>query len=193
MPLHKTIGIDMDDVLIDFNESLFRYHNEKFGTNYKREDATTYKVEDLWGYTVEKTRELLNDFYYSDHHNEALPVEGAIEAIEHLSKNNSLHIVTARPSLIKSETHVWIDKHFKDSFKDIHFTCKDIFDQDKRMKSDICKELGIELFIEDSLENAMSIAGIGIPVFLIDTPWNQGELHPLVTRVKTWKEIIEKI
>jgi uncharacterized HAD superfamily protein len=51
-------------------------------------------------------------------------------------------------------------------------------------------ELGIEVFIDDSLHNAEDIASIGIPVYLLDAPWNQGETGQLIKRVYSWKEII---
>ena len=64
-------------------------------------------------------------------------------------------------------------------------------DGKKRTKREVCDELGIDIFIEDSMENAVNIASPTRPVFLLDKPWNQGELVGNVKRVKGWEGVME--
>ena len=93
----------------------------------------------------------------------------------------------------KSEIVSIINKHFPDLFKEIYFINYFHGAGKKRTKSEVCKELGIEIFIDDSLYHANDISSIGTPVLLLNTPWNQGEVKPPITRVYSWKEIVEKL
>jgi uncharacterized HAD superfamily protein len=63
----------------------------------------------------------------------------------------------------------------------------------KQSKEDLSIELGLNLFIEDSLSTAKKIAEKGIPVILLDKLWNQGELPENVRRVATWENVLVQI
>jgi len=63
----------------------------------------------------------------------------------------------------------------------------------KRTKSSVCKELGIDIFIEDAPVYAKNISEAGIPVILIDAPWNRETSGELITRVYSWDEVLDTI
>ncbi|MFH1473227.1 MAG: hypothetical protein ABIF06_02345 [bacterium] len=189
----KIIGLDLDDVLLNFNDAFLEFHNHNYNTNHRRKDIKSYYQEDFWEIKKQEIQKRLNEFYYSLFHKNASPVEGAVEAIAELSKNNTLHIITASPQEIEKEIKHWLKQHFKNNFDSVHFARKSIFDKDVKSKKDFCKNLKIEVFVDDALHNAEDVASIGIPVFLFDTPWNQGELKPLITRVYSWGEIINNL
>lgn len=188
----KTIGVDLDDVLLNFNDSFLLFYNENYGTTYARADVTHYHVEKIWDVDQELLQERLHDFYHSEHYKNVQPVVGAIEAISKLAENNKLHIITSSPKDVKEKIHIWLETHFGESFETIHFTRKSRFDQ-RRDKGEMCVELGINVFIDDHPDNALAIAQKGIPVYLLDTPWNQGEMGPLVKRVYSWSEILSEL
>ncbi len=188
----KTIGIDLDDVLLNFNDSFLDFHNEVYGTAYERKDITQFDVEDLFGLTVEELKARLAKFYETDYHKNALPIEGAVWAIGELAQKHKLIIITSSPETAKEQILLWLDKHFGNAFQDIHFTKKHMFDE-RRNKGEMCQEPGIEVFIDEALHNAEDIAAVGIPVYLPDVPWNQGETGPLVKRVYSWKEIVDEL
>jgi uncharacterized protein len=188
----KTIGIDFDDILLNFSDAFIVFHNSRYGTTHKREDITSFYLEEVWGVSFEEIHKRLHEFYRSEEHKNASPIIGSIEAITELAKNNVLHIVTASPEEIKQEIRIWLGKHYPDVFKDIHYTRKSLFDKSSRKKAEICAEQGIEVFIDDSLHNAADLSSNGIPVFLLDTSWNKGEVNPLVTRVYSWDEILKR-
>lgn len=192
MSKRRLIGIDCDDVVIDFNTGLAIYNRRFYGTTYCREDITSYKLNSMWGCTPDEAIQRVIDFYQSDEHQNLLPVEGAVEAIERLSKNNDLVIITARPENVRGLTIELVHKHFPKVFGEPHFLGH--FDGDqthRKTKGEVCRELGVEVFIEDALSNALSVSSEGIPVLLFDTPWNQGELPPNTTRVFSWSEILK--
>lgn len=187
------IGIDLDDVLLDFGNAFLEFHNARYSTSQKREDMNTFFMEKIWNITQEEVNQRIADFYLSEAHSKAGPVAGAIEAINILRKNHELFVVTAKPLSIKSVVDTWMLKYFPNVFKAIFFTRVDRADKNPRKKSDICKELQISVFIDDALHNAEDLAASNIRVFLLDCPWNQGELPPLVKRVHKWGEIVEQI
>jgi uncharacterized HAD superfamily protein len=190
----KIIGIDLDDTVLNFCDPFLAFHNVRRGLSYTRGHIKRFHIEEIWGCTRDEAIQMVHDFCHSDEHRNAVPVAGAVEAIADLAERHTLHIITAKPSLLKNETLAWIGKYFPEHFKDIHFT-RDTISQElhHRKKSLIAQELGVELFIEDSLENALSIAAVDIPVLLLNEPWNQADLPPLVTRVHSWEEIVQKV
>ncbi len=189
----KKIGFDLDDVLMSFSDSLREHFNLKYNKNVKRSDITSFYVEEFFDIDPTEARKAIDDFYHHEDHAQALPLEGSLDSIKKLSINNKLYIVTARPDLVKEITQKWLDKHFPNLFETIQYT--NHHDKEKRRKkSEVAKELEIEIFIDDSLDNAKDISESGIPVLLFDTPWNQTEELPeLVTRVYSWEEIFENL
>ena len=122
---------------------------------------------------------------------------GAKEGIDALLKKGyELHLVTSRPEVIKPQTEKWIKAHFPGKFTDLHHAFNpNIHKKDsKKKKWEICKEIGAGVLIEDFLPNAIGCSENGIKVYLMDAPWNQVEdLPENVVRVKSWKEIVEKV
>ncbi|MEK6826183.1 MAG: hypothetical protein AABX90_00975, partial [Nanoarchaeota archaeon] len=60
-----------------------------------------------------------------------------------------------------------------------------------RSKAEVCREIGIDAIVEDSLEYAQECAVEGKKVVLLDCPWNQSEdLPPNIHRAKSWNEVL---
>lgn len=61
-------------------------------------------------------------------------------------------------------------------------------------KSLICREIGVDVLIDDSLEHAFDCAKLGIDILLYDKEgnyrWNQSDYHrDNVNRMTSWKQI----
>lgn len=188
------IGVDMDDVIFDFNDSLHAYHNAKYGTSVKRQDVVTYDLEDVWKCTPEEAARRVLEFYGTPEHDQAGLINGAAEAIVELSKTHELHIITSRGEQIRELTLRWVDEKFPGRFKSVQLTNHYFgVPEKKRSKAEVCEELGVDFMIEDSMSQAKEISGTGRTVFLLDTPWNQGELPKNVVRVHSWAEIVDTL
>jgi uncharacterized HAD superfamily protein len=190
---YRIIGVDLDDVLLNFADPFISFNNLHYGTTHRREQITSFLMEDIWGITGDEVNRRIRAFYHCDTHKHALPIEGAIEGIKKLADTHELHIVSSKSAETSAYMTDWLRKHFPNAFRSVHFTRNDQDDKHPREKANICKELGVEVFIDDALRNAEKIAAVSIPVLLYDTPWNQGPTPPLVTRVYSWQEIVAHI
>ncbi|MHB8660838.1 MAG: 5' nucleotidase, NT5C type [Minisyncoccota bacterium] len=190
----KTLGIDLDDVVIDFNTALCEWHNRHYGTSYERKDIVSYELAGLWKCTRDEARRRVFDFYNTIEHHLAPPVQGAIEGLHVLKKKNTLVGATSRPKAVRDLTLKWLRRQTLEVFDVIYFLGHYHGPAVERSisKAEVCREVRTSLFIDDSLAHATSIACAGIPVLLFDTPWNQGAIPELVTRVSGWDEILEK-
>ena len=185
------IGVDLDDVIIDLATALAKFHNARYGTSYERSDSYTFKLEKMWGCNEEEMRQRVSEFYLSSFHNEALPVFGAVAALTELKKKYPLIMITSRPEHVRKETELWINRYIPNMFDEMYFLGNFLPDGTRIVsKGEMCKKRNVQLFIEDALHNAISVAQEEIPVLLFDTPWNQGELPPHITRVTGWEDAL---
>jgi uncharacterized protein len=185
----KKIGIDMDDILMEFADNLFKFYNEKFGTNLSFHDACRYELDEIWKLPRDEAIRIVLDYYDSDIHHNSLPVNGAVDFIKKIKPNAEIFIVTARPEKYREITMNWLLKHFPEMFNDVVFTGQYHGAVKPMKKSEVCKELGIEIFIDDALHNVRDVASAGIKTFLFDKPWNREETPENVKRVLSWEEI----
>lgn len=188
------IGVDFDDVLFKCNEALADFHNRLYSTSYSVGDVTTFDLSSVWNCTPEEAEERFEHFFKSTFHHETEMVFGAKAALETLNETYDIVIVTARPSASKDATLEWLSRHFLGLYKEIHFTNQ--FHKDRslhRLKSSVLKDVGAVAFIEDALHHAEDASMLGIPVFLFDAPWNQGDVPKGVTRVYSWEEVLQGV
>ncbi len=192
------IGIDFDDVVADSIQAIVNIHNATHGTKFNREDAFTYRAEEVWGGTKEEWRTKLDEFFSTKHLAQLAPIAGSLVAIDTLKKHgHELFIVTGRGKGDVAATEQWLKIHFPDVFRGVHygdFVVRGNLEPAKMKKSDICKENGIALLIDDNPDVAKECGACGVNVFLFDQPWNRS-LPPTagITRVFSWEEIVEKL
>ena len=121
-------------------------------------------------------------------------VEGSINIMKKLSKNNNLIIITARPSFFENKTLSWLNRNYGDIFDNIyHSSDFHIENNNQKSKVDFCKDLGVKVIIEDNLEYSLNCAEKGFDVILLDKPWNKGVEHENIVRCFNWSEILREI
>lgn len=190
----KVIGVDFDDVIMQTNKAMALWHNRVYGTSYKREDVYTYDLTKIWRCTHEEMAQRIREFYYSAEHAEITPFDSAVESLKLLG-DKELHVITARRQEHRDITFELVNKHAPFLVPNFHFPNANT---SKRLntslrKSEICMEIGVEVFIDDHLTYALDVASVGIPVFLFNAPWNQtNDLPHNVIRVGHWDEILEE-
>lgn len=184
----RVVGLDFDDVLVDFCPAILEHHNKIYNTSFVKEDARHFHFEEIWNCTREEAVEEIGEFL-KDTKN-VLPVSGAIEGVKELARDNDLLIITGRSDTTSLYVEEWVAKHVPGIFKEIIYTNQ--FRGEKRMsKAEFCKLHNVAVFIDDFMNTSKDLSSAGVPMLLMDAPWNQGELPNLVTRVKTWNEILQ--
>ena len=196
-PISK-IGIDNDDVLFQFNEALFSFHNRIYGTSITLEEITTFTLSEIWKCSEEEEKERVFGFYNSEDIRKMPPHDGAVETVRRLAAQHDLLVITSRPRFILASTTQHVELHFPGIFIDVVTTNAYARDGLKRTKSEICLELGIATIVDDSLSNVRDCAQNGIRALLFRRPWNASVPDQALTEegiipVSSWHEVPEKI
>lgn len=185
------IGIDFDDVTIDFVGSLVRWHNKKFNHSHTKEHFKEFAWWPVWGITKEESVKRVNEFTDTMTPQNTEVMDGAIQSIEKIMKKHEVVFITGRPLKYKKKTEEWIEYNLSKKIEVI--MAGDFHKGQAATKAEICKERKIPILLEDALETAVDCAKSGIKVVLFDQPWNQNAQHKNITRVKSWKEALKEI
>ncbi len=185
------IGIDIDQVLASTIEVFVEYHNEKYKTSLKMSDLTNYFFNEMTGDTLDGLFLKFDQFYASEYPDKILPLKGAVKSINDLITKNEhrLCVITSRPLSVEILTRKWLEKNFGNNLQNLYFAVLGT----SRSKAEICKELGVKILIEDSLEFSEECRQYGTKVLLMDAPWNQKILIDGITRVYSWVEVMVNI
>ncbi len=183
------IGIDFDDVLVDFVSAYIEFNNQKYGANLRYEDITTLAYNKVLGITVSEQDRRMFEFYQTEFFRNLLPFSEAREILQRISSRHLLFIVTARPYEILEETLASTHRHFTDIFSWVHFGNGHARFGNYTSKAEICKREEIELIIDDSADNCAECHNAGIRAILLDRPWNKVEVPKGVMRVYNLEEM----
>ena len=146
------LAIDLDGVLVDIVTGIVNHHNEIKQTNFTLTDFRRYHLHETFKITEQERDRMLELFYATHHFQNLLPIPGSVDGLRKLSKKHKLFLITARAKNLEHVTLDWVNKHFPKLFSKIVFT--PWHDKTHEKKAEVCKELEIDVFIEDSLENA---------------------------------------
>lgn len=186
------IGIDLDDTVWKYHEKFFEFYNHNNGTEHKLEDFNEYSINNFLNLSEEEVKFLLDTFDESIFFEEVLFLEGFLESFKILSEKHEIYFITARPSKTLDTVIKRMRKFLSENPK-IHFVINSETNTRKE-KVEYCRELGIDVMIDDAFHHLELCSKDGINGLLIDYPWNQKEELPEnITRVKNWEEILLEI
>jgi len=192
--MNINIAIDCDEIIADLSSQLILFHNKEYGTNLTKEDFTSYCFHQVWGGTVEEETKKVSQFFESNYFKEVVPTEGSQEAMNFLKKKgHNLFIVTGRVYSLTEETLMFIEKYFPNIFLGVSFANTYGTSGPRMKKSVMCRKLNVRLIIEDDPIHITDCTNFGIPVFVLDKPWNQGPLPEKAIRVFDWKQMLNEI
>lgn len=186
------IGIDIDNVLSNFNDELLKefINHDKELRNTGIVNKDVYITRGMFDWSKDE----LDDFYYSNIERIAKKLDVIDEApkyIKQLRENGyEIYIISGRNNGEYSDpykmTSDWLDK-YKIEYDELILT--DAYNSLEKAK--ICKENNISIMIDDSTRILLEVKNEGITALLMDTPYNR-EVDNL-KRVHTWKEIYDFI
>jgi len=172
------IGFDIDGVIVDTISACAVAISDYLGYEITCEDIILrydeiHEVHDYWQENASKFLCCMP------------PIDGVCEYINELLNRHELYFISARGRELLDESRIWFENYGlpKDN---LFFTAGE-------PKAGLCKELKIDLFIEDSPKNAEEIAQAGIPVLLMETKYNQDYISEKVVHCRDWNELMQKI
>jgi len=191
----KTIAIDIDDVVAMTTEAVRVWANEKSGANLQTEDYFLTEA-DYWNYYEAvwehhgivgfKLVEFLEGMEYSQAH--IAVAKDAKRVIERLKKDYTVVFITARRPAGKDSTRQWLDEHI-DSTVPLYLSLNPVANSAAQSKGEICAELGVDLLIDDNVDNCHSAMQHGVEAILFGTYGWSVDAPSDVTRCNTWNDI----
>jgi len=177
-----TIGIDIDGTVTDPG-SIVPLMNEAFGKNLAYADCREYNLARVYNISDEEFMVWLDE--YGPRLYREAPVHGLADTVLQALHQQRLHqlvYISAREDKHRDVTLEWFERY------DIPYHQIELIGSHDKCTA--ATKWKIDLFLEDRLENALQLSEeLGIPVLLFDTPYNQGELPPLVRRIFSWDEV----
>jgi uncharacterized HAD superfamily protein len=174
------VGIDIDNVLAEFEAAFRGWINRHTGLALKRSDITRYRFAECCGLSPEEVAELFAGFVGAGQLRRLRLIPHARAALDGLARRAEICLVTSRPPReeIVADTLFWVGR------KGLPYS--------ELLWSERKWEVagGFSLFIEDNLEQALGLAERGVEVLLLDYPWNRtAPPHPNITRIRSWHQV----
>jgi 5'(3')-deoxyribonucleotidase len=188
----QIIAIDCDDVILETAQLILNWYNHTYGTRLQPSDYYSDSPA-AWGVADDAIAIKRVDRYLAtEEYFKAPPLPGAVTITQRLSAHYELHVVTGRADFLRPATTTTLERYFPGVFASIEFT--NFFNQRIRSKSEVCRQLGVDILIDDHLHHALDVAKIGTKVLLFGNyPWNQTRYLPAnIQRANTWHDV-EKI
>ena len=185
----RTVALDADEVLFQFNIPLLPWLYQKHGIFLKYEDIKYYSLAKVLGISEQEAISLIYGFYDTDEFKNLKPINGAVEGVQQLSNNYISLIYTARPLDVRDITIKNAAYLFSNFIEGIHFTNEF---SNNSAQSTTKRELGLEhnilAIVEDRASTAIDCSkGTNIWALLLAKPWNiTAKLPYNVLRVDDW-------
>ncbi len=178
------IGVDIDGVLADSLSLWINELNSYFKKDKRVEQirlldiCETYEVTplELSVFLARKGRYLMT---------RPMPITGASQYLGMIKKQHDIYIVTARDERYKQETVDWLNKH--------NLPYDELILLGSHEKKEACLSRNLSVLVEDTLEIGVKVSSAGVPVLLLDAPYNQGALPDLVYRAYSWFDVYRTI
>ncbi|KAI9254259.1 hypothetical protein BY458DRAFT_420985, partial [Sporodiniella umbellata] len=197
----KLIAVNLDQTLCNTAKSLMLWHNRVYGTQLELSQFNTLDYWKVWGGTEQESCLKIREFYNSPEFLEIECIQDfSYEALKMLkSRGFKLVIITSRQQFVARPTKTFVDKFYKDIFESMYFCNLNLSDKERgvyisKSKATICREIGVDVLIEDSLNDALDCQGVQ-QILLYDHlgnyEWNhRSSLPNHVQRVFNWKQVM---
>jgi uncharacterized HAD superfamily protein len=184
-----TIAVDLDDVLALHAAAFVRFSNENYGTELTPEEYDDMWTN-LWGdMTWDEIEARAAVFHTPENTLAYAKIDEASPVLARLRERFRLVIVTARPKHLMQVTHQWLAEHHTDVFEEVHFVPLWL-PNNTVTKADICKQIGAEYLIDDTVRHCNIAAESGITALLFGNyRWNRNGIDPRVQQVHNWGEV----
>lgn len=174
------VGVDIDGVLADSLSLWVKELNQYFKQDRSLQQIQLHDVGRIYGITGEEMRRFLYErgrFLMTSPE----PIAGASYYLNLLKNSHDIFIVSARDERYGRETREWLYKN--------GLPYDEILLLGSHDKREACLSNELNVLIEDTLRISEEVSAVGVPVLLMDAPYNQGLLPRLVCRAHSWQDI----
>jgi 5'(3')-deoxyribonucleotidase len=195
-PANKPIiAVDIDDVIVAEAEFIVEYSNRHWGHSLSLEDYREHWGS-MWQVGIGEVERRADILHAPGIIRKYRILEDAHYALNALSKNFRLIILTSRRKMVEQETREWLKENFGDVFEKIYFTgfWDNITDNSHLLtKADLSRELNVGYLIDDQPKHCFGAAAHGIKAILFGDYAESRHLEPPegVTRCSNWQEVLE--
>jgi len=178
------IAFDLDDTLVE--TQIFLKPELKSKLKIKQTDPQTWIT--VPGMSDEQVNKVLWECIEKVTKYKLLPQPGTKQAVQKILDilNQNMHIVTARNTIVKTNTEKWSKHHFG-SKTQTHF----VGNKDKK---NYLVKLGVKYWVDDRSDVILECCPVMKKVFVVNRPWNEHtELPSNAVRINHIKEIIPLI
>jgi uncharacterized HAD superfamily protein len=176
------IGIDIDSTLHHYWDAFSAVVLERHGIHLPYENQETWHIE---GLSPDEVAAVVAATHADPHVSDAVPYEGAVEAVNRWADaGHFIHITSHRSTDSHDVTTAWLDS--------IGLRYDELYcSYDKITR---CREIGVELLIDDSPVNIERAIGEGITAATILHPWNREVCGRLpVVAAEDWPSLDEEL
>ncbi|WP_414042915.1 5' nucleotidase, NT5C type [Macrococcus animalis] len=178
------MGIDIDGT-VTCPTALVPYLQKSFNEKFKYEDITEYDLSKVLNIPESEIYQWFKAYEHEMYQFSPVHKDADLVLTE-WSNYYNLIFISARHTYLETLTINWFKEH-NVPYHHIELT-------GSHKKIETAKQLQVDAFFEDKLDNAIDIhEALNIPVYLFDTPYNQSTLPEGVKRVKTWLELNQLI
>jgi uncharacterized HAD superfamily protein len=179
------VAVDVDGVLLDLMVEYCEVFNEKYGTDYEKEDVAHWEFYHDWNISEEAAWEIFHRIYKNSH---KIPFidKNAHKVLKLLNKNHHVDIVSARTFKFKAELRKALKNH--GIFKNFHYNSLVLVEN---KPYDVKLNLDYDIYIDDNPNLVYPIQKtLDKTLLLYSQPWNENsKTSENILRVENWEEI----
>lgn len=184
--MRKLILTDVDETCLEFANPFQRYCEANgYKTASKLRD--TYHVEEFLGLSREECVEIMKAYCRTPEGSTHQPSEVCAATVlpQLYAAGYDFVAITAcgTDEGFRTARTTCLNNTFGFTWKEVHTVPL------LGSKADVLRQYPASIWVEDHFGHAVDGAEMGHRVFLLSRTYNEGNDHPLVTRVKDWHEI----
>ncbi len=177
------IGVDIDGVIVDLGKAMLPLLSEVCARPVAYQDLCSWDLGEALSISQETMNRTWKRLFDSNALRYAPQIDGAINGLSALSEHE-IWLVTSRPISTQDLTLSWLHDN-EVHYDQIVFTRRG----DKLSAGPI-----FDVFVEDFLDETLTIAEAGIFTILFDQPWNQASKLPAnCNRAYNWDCVLQLI